>query len=203
MGDFTDPTKERITNAIPIAVSMFCAEYQWEFLDAYATTTAALDATSGKYKITLPTSPELFKPVAFWTNTHGPLEYVDRKSWGEIQANVSPTLVAPLQYTVIGTNYFLDRPATGETIYCVYTRNSDGVDFNQIPGQYQPAIAHAVNMWLTPARMDNGFPNPAFDAAQVRYLREVDKGTGMEMSIKGRPRHFARTELAQMRSEYR
>jgi hypothetical protein len=201
-GDFTAPFKDRIIAALPLGIAIFAAEYQWEFLDIYTTATTALDATTGKYKISLPS--DFFKPVALSTALGGALEYQNRIEWLE-EERVGVGSDPPIHYTVIGTTMFLHN-ASGTPIEIIYTRNADGITLADLPGQYHPAIVQAVVMWLMPAVVEDGaghkIPNPLYDAAKARYNESVSKAAGLEAQSKGRPRTLDFSPLQKLRSEF-
>jgi len=201
--DFTAPFEDRIRASIPLAVAMFAAEYQWEFLDVYTTTTTALDATTGKYKITAPT--DFFKPVALATDLGGPIEYQNRIDWIEAQRGSSGT-ETPQRYTVIGTTMFLQTAPDSSTIWIVYTKNSDNITLGDIPGQYHPAIVQGIVLWLMPGVITdaagNSVANPLYDAADVRYRMAVSKAAQLEAQNKGRPRTLDFPPLMKLRSQY-
>ena len=204
LNDFSDTMKDRIEAAFPIGASIFVTEYQWEFMDRYTTTTAALDATSSKYKIASPDG--FFKPVVLWISERTEeVEWIDRYEWAQRQSGTQ-TAGVPQAYTLIGEDMFLDRPHNGETIYIIYTKNGDNVNFDKVPGQYHPAIVMAIAMWLTPSTVDDGqgnkLPNPAYNAAERRYYRYVNRAVGMETSNKGRPRRKQPTEAQKIRSSF-
>ena len=203
LADFQPATEQRVRATIPLGTAMFCAEYQWEFLDKYASTTAALDTTTGLHKIT---KPELFfKPVVLWTDTCPEVEYVNRYEFAKYQSG-SPGTVYPHKYTVIGTDMYLVQPSGGETIYIIFTRDGSAWSFANIPGQYHPAIIQATVMYLMPAvlvRPNGDVPNQAFGRARKLYLDAVATALTLEASGKGRPTRQKPNDLMLARNGYR
>jgi len=204
LNDTSAVMQQRITDALPLGIAMFCSEYPWEWLSDYDTTTATLDATTSKYKITPPTG--FFKPVVMWTDDTDELGYIDRKEWA-IRQRSTGSAVSPKSYTVIGTTMFLDRAATGDTIYLVFTRDSKNITFDDVPGQYHPAVAAAVVLILVPEVMTlpdgQVVGNPAYRAAESRYSRHIQKATRLEMTHKGRPRQWGPNSAQKLRSRFR
>lgn len=203
LADFQPATEARVRETIPLGTAMFCAEYQWEFMDTSATTTAALDAATGFHKIA---KPDLFfKPVVLWTDTCPEVRYVNRYEFAEYQSGVSGT-VSPHKYTVIGQDMFLVKPSGGETIYIIYTRDATAWNFANVPGQYHPAIIQATVMYLMPTvlvRPNGDVANPAFGRARSLYFDAVATALTLEAEDKGRPRRLEATQEMKDRTSYR
>lgn len=197
--------KLRIQAAIPVGIELFASENQWEFLDIYWTTTAAVDGTTGKTIITMPAAGSWFKPVHIWTDTNREVGYIDRKEWAQRQQPGASTQ-PPYAYTVIGQQLFLDRPATGATIYMIYTRTNKNIDLPDIPFEYHGAVLMGAIWFLTPAMViqdGQRLPNPAREAAWASYQERIRLAMSQEMSQKGRTRRLAQDPASERRSLYR
>jgi hypothetical protein len=203
LADSAPATLDRIRSVIPLGVSQFCAEYEWEFLSKFTSSTAALDAITGFYKVTKPA--DFFKPIVLWTDMAPEVEYIDRYEFASRQMP-SGAAISPRAYTVIGEEMYLDAASSGERIYFIYTKRANNVGFEDVPGQYHNAILLAVLTHLTPVvlRTANGdVANPAYNQSQELYELALQRALGLEAESKGRPRRWKPNSLMQLRGQYR
>jgi hypothetical protein len=201
--DWTPTTKDRIEANLPMGLSIFAAEYEWEFLSVYGTADTKVGTTTGKTYIDTPA--DMFKPIVVWTDQHPEVPYINRKDWAAHQVP-SSNATEPSEYTVIGTKMYLTKPNVGSTIYLVYTKIADDLSFNTVPAQYHPTIVMAISMWMVPITLQDGqgneLPNPLFDSTERRYNKFVQKAVGMDMSHKGRPRKQEPNDMMKLRNRH-
>lgn len=203
LADSAPATVDRIKAVIPLGVAEFCSAYEWEFLSKFTTSTAALDATTGFHKVTKPS--DFFKPIVLWTNESPEVEYIDRYEFASRQAPTG-SAISPRAYTVIGEEMYLDTASAGETIYFIYTKRSNGVGFEDVPGQYHPAVILAATMHLTPLVLKTAqgdVANPAYSQSQELFELALQRALSMEAESKGRPRRWKPNSIMRLRGQYK